>query len=194
MITKTTESPRRGVPLRPDWSSYSPPPFVARAMVAAARHCFDPTRFGSVEEVARALWPRDEATVAVLQRAASAPHSTSNAAALVVEAVGTFLASLAPLSASASLFAAAPRISLGQYATVRIPGRADPFAAGDAVWVAEGDPAPVIRLDTATAATLGPLRKMLAITAASRELVEASDAEIDLGFDVEGNRRVTRSI
>lgn len=168
---------RRGVPLRPDWQSYQALPFVARAALACARHALDPLRHGSAEAVAKAAWPGDKATLAVINRAATAPHSTANAAALAVEAVGAFLANLAPISAAASLFSIAPRVTLGENSTVKLPSRADPLAAADCTWVDEGGPSPVVRLDLAGATVLGPARKLLTSVAASRELVESTDAE-----------------
>ena len=127
--------------------------------------------------VARALWPRDEATIAILQRAATAPHSTASAAALATSAVGEFLGSLASLSAGASLFAAAPHVSLEGIATVNFPRRANAIDANAVVWIDEGAPSRMPQLTITAGVTLGPAKKLMAIAVASRELVESSDGE-----------------
>ena len=129
------------------------------------------------KSVARALWPRDEATIAILQRAATAPHSTASAAALATSAVGEFLGSLASLSAGASLFAAAPHVSLEGIATVNFPRRANAIDANAVVWIDEGAPSRMPQLTITAGVTLGPAKKLMAIAVASRELVESSDGE-----------------
>ena len=169
--------PRKGVSLVPDWSSYRPLPFLARAALACVRHAFDPLGLRSAEDVAKSAWPGDKATLAVLDRAAVSPHSTTSAAALATSAVGEFLGSLAPLSAAASLFAQAPRISLGELNTITFPRRSAAIDSAAVTWVDEGEPSRVPKLNIVGGSTLGPTKKLMSIVAVTRELTEASDAE-----------------
>ena len=134
-------------------------------IAASARYALDPNRHRSPEDIARRSWPHDEATLALIARAASSLASTTTATALAVEAVGQFLASLAPLSAAASLFAVAPRVSLDGVSTVSFPRRANAIDASAVVWIDEGALGRVPRLDVVGGATLGPAKKLLAIAA-----------------------------
>ena len=176
MIAKSTE-PRRGVPLRPAWDEYERPPCLARAALACVRHAFEPGRYSGAEEIARRTWPDDQVTRAIVTRATSSPATSTNTAALVQSAVGEFLASLAPTSAAASLFATAPRIQLGRTASITFPRRAGAIDASAVSWVDESSPARVPRLNVVAGAQLGPMKKLAAIVACTRELAEASSAD-----------------
>jgi hypothetical protein len=131
----------------------------------------------SAESYARSRWG-DDVTPIVL-RAATGSATTGIpawAGDLARDAVGDFLASLAPISAAAKLFAAAPRVSLAGIQTLKFPARSGPLTPDQTMWIAEDAPAPVLRIDL-TSATLGPAKKMLAFVVATRELLESSSAE-----------------
>ena len=91
-----------------------------------------------------------------VNKAATDPHAAADSAGLVVEAVGAFLGSLAPLSAAARVVGEATRINLADVSTVRIPGRASPPAAGDVPWIEELAPIPVKPLPSPTRRRSGP--------------------------------------
>jgi hypothetical protein len=113
-------------------------------------------------------------------RAASAPAVTTTpswAGVFAHDVVGDFFASLAPMSAAASLINAAPRVSLTGINTLKFPARSGPIDPAYLPWVAEGGAAPVLRFTFADAATLGPACKMLAFVVMTREMTESSSAE-----------------
>src|SRR5262245_53472672 len=111
-------APPRGIPLRPtpiDQSTY-----LRRACWAEFVHACHPYQ-SSPEEIARARWPDDSRTPAVLKgTSVPAATTTSGWAAELSQAnvVGDFIQSLAPLSAAASLFNVAVRVSLAGIASV----------------------------------------------------------------------------
>jgi hypothetical protein len=130
---------------------------------------------GSPERIAKARWPEDEVTLALLTRAAASPATTTTsgwASQLATTAVADFVASLAPQSAAAALFAKAMQVPLNGASSVSIPRRNGVPASVDAAWVAEGSPHPVVQFSL-TASTLGPMKKMVLSTACTRETVLA---------------------
>jgi hypothetical protein len=95
-----------------------------------------------------------------LARAAVPPASTTAsgwADTFAMTAVGAFLKSLAPQSAAARLFTAAPFVPLDGRAQVSLPRNGTPFPPP--VFVAEGAPLPMLQ-GAFDAETLGPPRKM----------------------------------
>src|SRR5271157_1905027 len=178
MISKSTE-PRRGVPLRVAWDEYERPPFLARAALAYCRHAFDPNQSSGPAEIARRTWPDDQTTLAltIVKGAAVPPTSTTSTSAFSQIGLAEFLASLAPISAAAALFAAAPRVSLGRLSSITFPHRSAALDPSAVDWVDEGAPAIVPRLNIVGGSVLGPTKKLAAVVAVSRELSEASDAE-----------------
>jgi hypothetical protein len=155
-----------------------PAAYLERAVFAAARHAANPMGLGSVEHVARARW-NDSVTELVL-RGATAPATTTApawAAGLAVTAVGDFIASLAPLSAAARLFEAAPRVSLDGKNLIQFPRRLGPIDPADVPWVVEAGPLPVLQYDVSGSATLGPTRKLAAIVVTTFETTESGAGE-----------------
>jgi hypothetical protein len=145
---------------------------LERAFVAKALHIADPRFSGGPEGVARSLWADDEVTLAVLQRAAVSPASTTVsgwASQLAATSVADFVESLKPQSAAAALIARCLKVPLNGSSTVTIPRRSGAPASVDAAWVEEGAPAPVIQYSL-SGGTLGPMRKMVLITVVTREL------------------------
>jgi hypothetical protein len=69
-------------------------------------------------------------------KGAVAPTDRTTAAALAVQAVGDFIASLAPLSAGARLLEAAPRVSLDGINSIALPARSGAIDPTKVPWVA----------------------------------------------------------
>jgi hypothetical protein len=113
-------------------------------------------------------------------RAASTPamtSSTSWAGEFAHDAVGTFIVSLAPLSAAANLFSVAPRVSLAGINTMKFPARSGAIDPAYVQWIAENSPAPVLKFSLTTGPVLGPTKKLLAYAVVTRELAEYANAE-----------------
>ena len=120
------------------------------------------------EKVLRKTWGRDEGALQILQRAAVSPTSTGDFP--TIDQIGPFR-SLVPGSAALSLFDASNKLDLTGLTTISVPTVAalptrPPF-------VAEGAPAPSVQLAFAKT-TLGPARKIMIISALTREIEEAS--------------------
>jgi hypothetical protein len=124
-------------------------------------------------------WDADVRADLVL-RAAMDPTSTTNAAALGLQST-RILPMLAPASASARLLAMATTLDLSCINSIRLPfigisGRPPvPF-------VLEGDPGSVVDL-VVSSTVLGPTKKLLILSALTREMMEASasNAEVIIG-------------
>jgi hypothetical protein len=147
---------------------------VVDAVPAAAR-CVDayPTA-GPAAAFARERW--NDGVSEILVRGISPPETIGTAAALTAQAVGDFVATLAPISAAASIFAVAPRVDLAHFASVRVPARASPLSPAQAMWIDENNPIPATQLVLGAGAVLSP-KKLVAIAALSRELAEHTNAE-----------------
>jgi hypothetical protein len=153
--------------------------YIERAAIACAAKALSPQTVRSPESYARTRWGDGE-TERIL-RGASAPAQTTVtgwAKEFSHDVVGEFIASLAPMSASARLFNVAPRVSLAGVNTVRFPARSGAISASYVQWIAENAPAPVLRFSTASGAVLGPARKLLCFAVITRELADSSSAEI----------------
>jgi Phage capsid family len=122
--------------------------------------------------IMKSAWPDDRSAdlaLRVITRAASLPMTTGAAPALAVEAVRV-LPLLAPRSAALRLFNSCMTFDMTGVATMRIPNVGTVPAAK---FIAEDTPAPVMQLGLGKA-TLGPLKKILALAATSAELENAS--------------------
>jgi hypothetical protein len=149
--------------------------------VACAAQAVHPNKFSSPEAFARERW--GAGPVGMVLRAASAPAMTTTptwAGVTAHDVIGDFFASLAPMSAAASLIDAAPRVSLDRINSLKFPARSGSIDAAYLPWVGEGMPAPVLRFTFATAATIGPACKLMAIVVMTREMAESSSAEMIL--------------
>lgn len=143
---------------------------LPRAILAHAVAATTPGKYADV--VARAYWPRDPRTLALVQRATTIPATTTLtgwAADLAHTAVGAFLGSLQD-SAAASLFAAAARYDLSGLGQLTLP-RAS--STGGAAWVGEGSAIQVPQ-GVITGSTLGPARKLAIVESCTREIAEAT--------------------
>ena len=122
----------------------------------------------------------DDPRADLILRAASSPATTSSASALGLQSTRV-LAQLAPAAASARLLAMATTLDLSGLQSIRLPfigfaGRPPP------PFVLEGDPGSVVDL-TVSATILGPVKKLLILSALTREMSEASasNAEVIIG-------------
>jgi hypothetical protein len=120
-------------------------------------------------QILKAAWPRDEGAALIL-KAPVTPTSTTNASVLSHDFIASFR-SLAPGAASLALFDQCEKYDMRGIATVRIPRVA--ALAPQPVFVAEGMAAPVMQW-TAANVTLGPTRKIMVMSAVTRELNEAT--------------------
>jgi hypothetical protein len=134
---------------------------------------------GTVTGFIRERWADDAVTPLVL-RAAASPASRPDAswAGVLAQAViGDFVSSLAPISAAAKLFNAAPSVSLDAIMQLNFPARSGPISPTVVPWVDELDPMPVIQYTLAHGVTLGPSRKLGVITVVTNEVASSSNAE-----------------
>jgi Phage capsid family len=126
----------------------------------------------------RKTWGEDRATLALFERAASGPASTTAvgwAAEVVAQAVPDFLRSLGPASAGAQLLGRGIELQLGEGATyLSVPGLT--ATAGGAGFVAEGQPAPVYQYD-ASGNLLLSAHKIMANVVLTRELLWSPSVE-----------------
>jgi hypothetical protein len=115
-----------------------------------------------------AQWPQDPA-LHELTRAAQNPSSMTSASALAATVVSDFMASLAPISAAATLMGFGVQASLDGIAEVQYPKRSTGIPAHDVGWIAEGNPIPTRQFSVNTV-TLGPSRKLGLVATLTREL------------------------
>jgi HK97 family phage major capsid protein len=111
-------------------------------------------------------WPQDE-TAMLLLKAATTPTATGSYPTLTTVAT---LPALAPEAAATRLFARAVGVDLSSVAQVSVPSAAVQPQPG---FVAEGAPAPVAQFSLA-AITVGPAKKILIMSALTRELANAT--------------------
>jgi hypothetical protein len=136
------------------------------------------TRQGVHPRAVAKAW--DDARADLILRAASDPTSTTSAAALGLQSTRV-LPMLAPASASARLLAMANALDLSGLQSIRLPYIG--FAGRPPVpFVLEGDPGSVVDLNV-SATVLGPTKKLLILSALTREMSEASasNAEVIIG-------------
>ena len=167
---------QRPIPLRPDASAMARAErrsFVraCTALVVGSKQNEKPDR------IVRA-WGDDRAEL-ILRAASGAATTTGNAALQLTST--TILPMLAPAAASSRLLALATTLDLSGLNSIRLPfiGLA---GRPPAVFVAEDTPGPVVDLAVA-ATTLGPAKKLLILSALTREMAAASaeNAEVIIG-------------
>jgi hypothetical protein len=132
---------------------------ITASVIATLKGC-------PVEKVLRTLWPRDEGA-ALLFKAAQTPLKASDY--IHYDAVGAFR-SLAPASAALKLFDASVKVDLTGVTTVSVPRFS---LSNKAVFVPEAGPAPALQL-AGSGTVVGPARKVLILSAVTRELNEAT--------------------
>ena len=157
----------RPIPLRPDPRAlYANDRLsLARAVAASALGVI---KMGDSQKILKASWPRDEQASLILRGAVS-PTSTAN---YPTRDTVAFFRSLAPGSAALKLFETSNKFDMRGMTTVRMP-RAAGLSSLPIIFVAEGAPGPVL-MGTTAVTTLGPMRKILLLSAVTRELNEAT--------------------
>lgn len=145
---------------------------VAKILAASERTS------GWEKEDPATIFPQDHLCKSVLTRAA-APVATTTDAGFAAEVaqrlVVNFLASLAPLSAAASLIAAGVRLPLGRAVEIKIPVRTG-APSTTVAWIGEGDPIPVRSYAINDNCVLAP-RKFGLIAGLTREAVTRASGE-----------------
>lgn len=138
-------------------------------------------------EAARRILPDDpeaalKAAESIFERSAVSPASStgwgSQTSQTRVE-TASFLHSLRPASAGASLLAKATQIDLGRYASAQLPRTLTDWPAP--AWVDEGAPIPVQQGSLASD-PLGPLKKLAAIAVLTNELSEVTGGAAEAAF------------
>jgi hypothetical protein len=132
------------------------------------------------QAVAAELWPSDRAVFEVLTRAASAPAMTTVtgwAAELAHKVTIDAVEALAPASSAAQVMRRGLVFDWDGAGVIAVPGFT--VGAGNASWVAEGQPIPVRQL-ASSAAILNP-HKLAAIAVLTREMIMSSNAEAAVG-------------
>lgn len=131
---------------------------------ALAAHALATVQHGDAAKIAKAAWPNDE-RAQMITRGAVTPTTTAD--------LWTFdptiaYRSLAPSSAALALFQMGLALNLEGVSTIRIPSVAGlPVRP---VFVDEGQPAPTVQWNFAADTVLGPARKILLLSAVSKEL------------------------
>jgi hypothetical protein len=131
-------------------------------------------------DVASRLWPNDKVIAQMLTRGATAPAMTTVAgwaAELAHKVVIDSLFGMGPAAAGAQLLLQSLVLMFDNNALISAPGFV--AGAGNAGFVAEGDPIAVRQL-AATAALLQPY-KLGSIGVLTREMIESSNAEALVG-------------
>ena len=164
----------RPIPLRPDRNAIANATIDAlvRTCIATARHQLD--RSVAPAEVAKRSWGDEAAQVQYLLRAASSPAQITAPtwAGELAHVITIFLPSLAPLSAGVQLLARGLQLSFDGAAAIKLPL----ISQGQASFVGELKPIPVVQFTTSAGAELTPF-KLATITTLTREIMDGSNAE-----------------
>lgn len=174
MQTALARSEQRPFPLPQDISA-TLARSVSRAATATVLREIGWPNNGSAEDILRKAWPGDGRALAILQRAATAPATTTTAGwAAELAVIGTVDAFFQNLqqSAAARLFAACLRLPLDGYGSIKVP-----FAAAtpslSPSFVQEGAPIPVRQAAINATVSLAS-RKMAVLTALTNDLADHS--------------------
>jgi hypothetical protein len=127
------------------------------------------------EDVAASMWPNDR-TLAALYKAATAPAMTTVpgwAQELAAKHVADSVEALGAYSAALDIFKSGLVLTWDRYGLISVPGFV--ASAGNAGFVAEGDPIPVRQLANGAQA-LQPY-KVASIAVLTMEMLESSNAE-----------------
>ena len=135
---------------------------VARMLASVA---LGPRLREAPEKFVSKTWPSD-IQAELLTRAAVAPTSTSNAAALTPTMTGAFLHALAPQSAASRLFERCLKLDFTEAHQFLIPY---PSLVPVPIFIGEGQPMPMVQAPLGNA-IVGPTRKILLGSAVSNEL------------------------
>jgi hypothetical protein len=162
---------------------------LCRAVLAHARASYHSHR--SAERIARELWPRDEPTMRIINRAASAPAMTTTAGwapELGQNIISDLLVSLGPASAASEVLRRATMLALDRFASVQVPSLI--ASANNASFVGEGQSVPFRQLDTSKSVKLTP-HKLATSFGLSREIIESSNAEALIGLVLKNSISLT---
>ena len=163
----------------------TPSPFPPRARLRPSTHLFRAAAahvYRAVERarkepeaVARTLFGQIDEPTRILLRAASDPATVTGtgwAAEIAQHAVRDMIASITSMSAAAEVIGRGLQVDIGNFASMRIPGRVL-NAANAGIWLSEGQPIPVRQISFIGGATLIP-RKLAVIAAYTREMSQVS--------------------
>jgi hypothetical protein len=154
------------VPLRPDFNEAMR--LERRSWHRAlACHALARVRHDDPNRIRKSAWPADERAALILK---AAQNPTSTASFPAHDAVAAFR-SLAPGSAAVALFDLGLKLDLRGVTTVSIPNVAA-FPAAP-IFVEEGKPGPSVQWPFGKA-VVGPVRKLLVLSAVSGELNDAT--------------------
>jgi hypothetical protein len=164
--SRQRRQPMQPIPLRPDVTA------SARAAVTSLVRAAISTglRYVSPVGAERKSWPGDRDVELVL-RAASAPATTVNSAALTHIAY-SFLSALQPFSAAAALVDRSLKLNFDGAASISVPNLTLP----NADFVGQGKPIPVVMGASSSGVLLEP-HKLATIIALSGEMMRNSNAE-----------------
>lgn len=150
---------------------------IEKALYALTRAQANPPTRGDRSDFAKSIFADDRTVRAIIERAAAPVGTTAGsgfAAELVQNLVGDFLASLAPLSAAATLISQGLQVPLNANG-MKLPAREGaPSTTVD--WVGESNPIPVRRYNLNDDCELSP-RKFGFIIGVSRELAKRAGGE-----------------
>jgi hypothetical protein len=157
-------SPIARRPFFSDDTSYSNKQSLVRAITASALAARE---HGDAHRILRSAWPDDNRAQMIL-RAAVTPTSTADFPTF--DPVTAFR-SIAPASAAFALFDRGLKLDLTGLHSIKIPHVA--ALPTVPVFVAENAPAPTVQFTNA-GTTVGPVKKILVLSAVTRELDEAT--------------------
>jgi hypothetical protein len=155
----------RGIPFRPapDELARIERRALHRAITAM---CFGVAQRQDPESILNAHWP-DDGTATLMLRSVSTPTSMADYPAYTPT---TMLPNLAPSSAAIKLFNACMVLDLSGVSSIRVPHT---VTTPVPVFIPEGNAAPVVQFSL-VGTTVGPVKKLLLMAAASRELQNAT--------------------
>jgi len=163
------------VPVRPVYPTPPAGQHIQRAAWAAVTASLGGVGGRDPVATARHLYPGDEISPLVLQRAAVGGALTSVAgwaSELAATATADFIGSLQPQSAMAQVIARGVVVPTGDFASVTVPSRTSVSACG---WVGEAQPIPAAQFP------LGPLtltpRKAGVLITSTRELLQVTGGQ-----------------
>jgi hypothetical protein len=165
------------IPLRPDPFALHAKTMrsLTRAAIAVGQAKTSGSRY-LADRLANGLWP-DDKDAHLIARAATSPHTIASTGALATTVMADVIATLAPTAAGARLLHEGLVVSFGRAATISVPSFE--AAAGNASFVAEGQPIPVRQLNS-RAVPLAP-HKLAVIAVLSEEMFGQSKAEALIG-------------
>jgi hypothetical protein len=147
---------------------------LVRAILAHARASYGER---NPERVVRQLWPRDEETLRLVTRAATAQAALGTvgwSAELGQNVISDLLVALGPASAGSELLRRSTVLSLERYASVTVPALV--ASATNASFIGEAGAIPIRVLDTSKSVKLSP-KKMATGFSLTREIIQSSNAE-----------------